>query len=179
VLGVVGIFLYVGAEVSMGSFLVSFLGEEHIAGMAEAVAANYIAYYWGGAMVGHFIGAAIIQKIAAGKLLAFNSLLAVVLLTVAMIGSGPLAMWSILLIGLCNSIMFPVIFSLAINQLGFYPSKGAGMSCLAIVGGAIIPLFQGVLADTIGLQMKFILPMLCYLCITFYGLSGSKVIENG
>jgi FHS family L-fucose permease-like MFS transporter len=179
VLGVVGIFLYVGAEVSIGSFLVSFLGEEHIAGMAEAEAANYIAYYWGGAMVGRFIGAAIMQKIAAGKLLAFNSLLAVVLLTVAMLGSGPLAMWSILLIGLCNSIMFPAIFSLAINQLGLYTSKGSGLLCLAIVGGAIIPLLQGVLADTIGLQMAFILPILCYLYITFYGLSGSKVIEKG
>ncbi|MFT5295940.1 MAG: FHS family L-fucose permease-like MFS transporter [Paraglaciecola sp.] len=179
VLGVVGIFLYVGAEVSIGSFLVSFLGEEHIAGMAEAEAAKYIAYYWGGAMVGRFIGAAIMQKIAAGKLLAFNSLLAVVLLTVAMLGSGPLAMWSILLIGLCNSIMFPVIFSLAINQLGFYTSKGSGMLCLAIVGGAIIPLFQGVLADTIGLQMSFILPILCFLYIAFYGLSGYKVIKKG
>ncbi|MCL4156814.1 UNVERIFIED_CONTAM: hypothetical protein GTU68_001739, partial [Idotea baltica] len=127
VLGAVGIFLYVGAEVSIGSFLVNFLGESHIGGMEEAEAANYIAYYWGGAMIGRFIGAAVMQKIAGGTVLAFNAAVAAGLLVIAIFGSGSLAMWSILLIGLFNSIMFPVIFSLGVNQLGDRTSEGSGI----------------------------------------------------
>lgn len=174
-LGALGIFLYVGAEVSIGSFLVSFLGEENIAAMEEAEAAKYIAYYWGGAMVGRFIGAAIMQKVAAGKLLAFNAIGSACLLSIAIVGSGALAMWSVLLVGLFNSIMFPTIFSLAVNRLGAMRSKGSGILCLAIVGGAIVPLLQGVIADTIGIQLAFILPLLCYAYIAFYGISGSNI----
>ena len=174
-LGALGIFLYVGAEVSIGSFLVSFLGEENIAAMEEAEAAKYIAYYWGGAMVGRFIGAAIMQKVAAGKLLAFNAIGSACLLSIAIVGSGALAMWSVLLVGLFNSIMFPTIFSLGVNRLGAMRSKGSGILCLAIVGGAIVPLLQGVIADTIGIQLAFILPLLCYAYIAFYGISGSNI----
>lgn len=174
-LGALGIFLYVGAEVSIGSFLVSFLGEENIAAMEEAEAAKYIAYYWGGAMVGRFIGAAIMQKVAAGKLLAFNAIGSACLLSIAIVGSGALAMWSVLLVGLFNSIMFPTIFSLSVNRLGAMRSKGSGILCLAIVGGAIVPLLQGVIADTIGIQLAFILPLLCYAYIAFYGISGSNI----
>ncbi len=175
VLGAVGIFVYVGAEVSIGSFLVSFFADPNIAGIEESEAAKYIAYYWGGAMVGRFIGAAVMQKVAAGKALCFNSILAVVLILVAIFSSGTLAMVAILLVGLCNSIMFPTIFSLAINGLGKHTSQGSGILCLAIVGGAIIPLFQGVLADSIGIQPAFFLPIICYFFIAYYGLSGSKV----
>ena len=175
VLGAVGIFVYVGAEVSIGSFLVSFFAEPSIAGLEESEAAKYIAYYWGGAMVGRFIGAAVMQKIAAGKALCFNSVLAVVLILVATLSSGNIAMVAILLVGLCNSIMFPTIFSLAINGLGKHTSQGSGILCLAIVGGAIIPLIQGLLADSIGIQPSFYLPILCYLFIAYYGLWGSKV----
>lgn len=175
VLGAVGIFVYVGAEVSIGSFLVSFFAEPEIAGLAESQAAKYIAYYWGGAMVGRFIGAAVMQKIAGGKALAFNAVLAVTLILIAMLSTGTLAMVAILLVGLCNSIMFPTIFSLAINGLGKHTSQGSGILCLAIVGGAIIPLIQGVLADSIGIQAAFFLPILCYLFIVYYGLLGSKV----
>ena len=175
VLGAVGIFLYVGAEVSIGSFLVSFFAEPDIAGIEESKAAKYIAYYWGGAMVGRFIGAAVMQKVAAGKVLCFNSILAVVLILVTIFSTGVIAMMAILLVGFCNSIMFPTIFSLAINGLGKHTSQGSGILCLAIVGGAIIPLFQGLLADSIGIQPAFFLPMLCYLFIAYYGLSGSKV----
>ena len=174
-LGALGIFLYVGAEVSIGSFLVSFLGEENIAAMEEAEAAKYIAYYWGGAMVGRFIGAAIMQKVAAGKLLAFNAIGSACLLSIAIVGSGALAMWSVLLVGLFNSIMFPTIFSLSVNRLGAMRSKGSGILCLAIVGGAMVPLLQGVIADTIGIQLAFILPLLCYAYIAFYGISGSNI----
>ena len=170
-----GIFAYVGAEVSIGSFLVSFLGDPNIAGLAESDAAKYIAYYWGGAMVGRFIGAGVMQKIAAGKVLCFNAVLAVALIIIAVFTSGELAMWAILLVGLCNSIMFPTIFSLAINGLGKDTGQGSGILCLAIVGGAIMPLFQGVLADNIGVQLAFLLLVVCYLFIAYYGVSGSKL----
>ena len=175
VLGAAGIFVYVGAEVSIGSFLVSFFAQPEIAGLAESQAAKYIAYYWGGAMVGRFIGAAVMQKVAGGKALAFNAALAVILLLVAILSTGTLAMVAILLVGLCNSIMFPTIFSLAINSLGQHTSQGSAILCLAIVGGAIIPLIQGVLADSIGVQASFFLPIICYIFIAYYGLLGSKV----
>lgn len=178
-LGTVGIFLYVGAEVAIGSFLVSFLSEPTIAGMQESEAARVIAYYWGGAMVGRFIGAAVMQHIAAGKVLAFNAVAVIVLLTMAITLDGSVAMWSILAVGLFNSIMFPTIFSLAINDLGDATSHGAGLLCLAIVGGAILPLAQGVLADSIGVQLAFVLPAICYLFIAYYGLSGSKPLVTG
>lgn len=176
VLGAIGIFVYVGAEVSIGSFLVNFLNDPTIAGLEETEAAKYIAYYWGGAMVGRFVGAGVMQKIAADKVLAFNSVVAVVLISIAIFSSGLLAMSAILLVGLFNSIMFPTIFSLAINGLKQYTSQGSGILCLAIVGGAIIPLLQGVLADSIGLQNSFSLPIICYAFIVYYGLKGSKMI---
>lgn len=175
VLGAVAIFMYVGAEVSVGSFLVNYFGLEHIANMKESEAAHYIAYYWGGAMIGRFAGAVVMQKISAGKLLAFNSIAAAVLIAISITSEGAFAMWSILLVGLCNSIMFPTIFSLALKGLGANTSRGSGLLCLAIVGGAIVPVIQGVLADNIGLQLSFALPVLCYLYIAYYGVIGSKV----
>ncbi|OEG74503.1 glucose/galactose MFS transporter [Shewanella colwelliana] len=173
-MGTVAIFLYVGAEVSIGSFLVNFLGEPHIAGLEEADAAKYITYYWGGAMIGRFVGSAVMQKIAAGKVLGFNALVAGLLVTLAILSSGQIAMWSILAVGLFNSIMFPTIFSLALQKLGPHTSQGSGWLCLAIVGGAIVPLLQGVMADSLGIQVAFILPVLCYSYIIFYGVKGSR-----
>ena len=177
-LGAVGIFLYVGAEVSIGSFLVNFLHDPSIAGLTEIQAAKYIAYYWGGAMVGRFIGAAVMQKISATKVLTFNAFMAIVLIAVAMFTKGNVALVAILAVGLFNSIMFPTIFSLAINRLGDVTSHGAGVLCLAIVGGAIVPLIQGVFADAIGVQLSFFLPILCYLFIAYYGVSGAKVVDQ-
>ena len=174
-LGALAIFLYVGAEVAIGSFLISFLSQENIAGIAESEAAKYVAYYWGGAMVGRFVGAVIMQKIAAGKVLAFNAVSAVLLLIVVLCSYGSIAMVAILLIGLCNSIMFPTIFSLALTGLKQHTSQGSGILCLAIVGGAIVPLLQGVFADIVGVQTAFILPMFCYLYIVYYGVKGHKV----
>ncbi|NMP16365.1 sugar MFS transporter [Thalassotalea sp. Y01] len=174
VLGAVGIFVYVGAEVAIGSFLVNYFHELNIEGLeTEAAAAKYIAYYWGGAMVGRFIGGLAMQKIAAGKALAFNAVAAMVLIVVTMMTEGNVAMWSILLVGLCNSIMFPTIFSLAVTGLGRHTSQGSGILCLAIVGGAIIPVIQGFLADSMGVQMSFFLPVICYAFIAYYGLKGS------
>ncbi|MBB1381557.1 sugar MFS transporter [Shewanella sp. SR41-2] len=175
VLGAVGIFVYVGAEVSIGSFLVNFLGEEQVAGLQEAEAAKYITYYWGGAMIGRFVGSVIMQKIPAGTMLAFNAFVAAALVLVAMNSTGAVAMWSILAVGLFNSIMFPTIFSLALRDLGPHTSQGSGILCLAIVGGAIVPLLQGVMADNMGLQVAFILPVVCYAFILFYGAKGSRM----
>ncbi len=176
VLGAIGIFMYVGAEVSIGSFLVNFFGEANIGGLDESDAAQYIPYYWGGAMVGRFIGAGVMQRVAAGKVLAFNGVMAIAFIAMAIISDGAVAMWSILLVGLCNSIMFPTIFSLALNGLGQHTAQGSGILCLAIVGGAIVPLGQAFFADTIGIQLSFFLPIFCYLFIVFYGLKGSQPV---
>lgn len=175
VLGAVGIFVYVGAEVAIGSLLVNFLGEPDVAGLPEAQAAHYVAWYWGGAMVGRFIGSAVMTRIDPGRVLAFNAATAVLLVSIAILGEGKVAMWSILLVGLCNSIMFPTIFSLAVRNLGPLTSRGSGLLCLTIVGGALIPLAQGALADTFGLQLSFFLPVFCYMYIVFYGLKGSAL----
>jgi FHS family L-fucose permease-like MFS transporter len=172
VLGAIGIFVYVGAEVGIGSFLAIYLSQPEIGGMTTAAASHYISWYCGGAMVGRFIGAAVMQKLNPGKVLAFNAVMAVLLLALTILSSGKLAMWSLLLVGLCNSIMFPTIFSLALQGLKQYTSQGSGILCLAIVGGAILPVLQGMLADQIGVQLAFVLPLVCYLYIAFYGLKG-------
>lgn len=169
VLGAVAIFVYVGGEVSIGSFLVNFLGEPDIAGLAEQDAGKYVSFYWGGAMVGRFIGSAVMQKINPAKVLAFNALVAAALVLSTMLGSGTLAMITLLAVGLCNSIMFPTIFSLALTGLGRHTGQGSGILCAAIVGGAILPLLQGVFADQLGLQTAFVIPLMCYLYIAYYG----------
>lgn len=174
VLGVIAIFVYVGAEVSIGSFLVNFFAEQSIAGLEEAKAAHYVTYYWGGAMVGRFIGAAVMMRIAANKVLAFNSFAATIAIVITLLSSGNVAMIAILSVGLFNSIMFPTIFSLAISRLGILTSQGSGMLCVAIVGGALIPMIQGALADSIGIQNAFFLPAICYLYIAYYAIKGYR-----
>lgn len=178
VLGAIGIFVYVGAEVSIGSFLVNFFAEPSIAGLDASKAAHYITFYFGGAMVGRFIGAIVMRKIAAGKALCFNATMAVLLILVTVLSSGTVAMVAILLVGFCNSIMFPTIFSLALQGLGKHTSQASGILCLAIVGGAIVPLAQGMLADNIGVQLSYLLPIICYVFIAYYGISGSKIKTN-
>lgn len=175
VMGVVAIFCYVGAEVAIGSFLVNYFAEGHIVGLAEHEAAKYISYYWGGAMIGRFIGSAVLQKIAPSKAVLFNTLCIVALLAVTILTEGKVAMWSVLVIGLFNSIMFPTIFSLAIEGLGSLTSKGSGWLCLAIVGGAIVPLLQGVFADSINIQLSFIVPAICYVYIAWYAINVDKL----
>lgn len=170
VLGAIGIFAYVGGEVSIGSFLINFLGESNIASLSPAVAASYVSFYWGGAMVGRFVGFAVMRFISPGKALAFNAACSLVLILIAIFGSGQLAMWAIILVGLCNSIMFPTIFSMSLNQLGKFTGQGSGVLCMAIVGGAIVPFAQGFLADMVGLQWSFFVPAACYTFILFFGL---------
>jgi FHS family L-fucose permease-like MFS transporter len=177
VLAAIGIFVYVGAEVSIGSFLVNFLGEANIAALEEAEAAKYITYYWGGAMVGRFLGAAAMRRISAHRALVFNSGMVILLLIGTIFGQGALAMWSVLAIGCFNSIMYPVIFSLGLNRLGEATSQGSGILCAAIVGGAIVPLLHGLLADALGLQLAFALPLLCYVYILYFGIKGYRVLS--
>ena len=173
--GVLGIFFYVGAEVSIGSFMVNYLSMPEIGHISEQQAAHYVSWYWGGAMVGRFVGSALMAKFSPRKLLALFAAINALLVLTTMLGSGAVAMYSIIAIGLFNSIMFPTIFALGIERLGPMTSKASSLLIMAIVGGAIIPYVQGVFADHIGLQHAFFLPLLCYLYIVFYGLSGSRI----
>jgi MFS transporter, FHS family, L-fucose permease len=175
VLGVVAIFVYVGAEVAIGSFLVSFMAQPEIGALSERAAGNYLALYWGGAMVGRFVGSALLRKFDAGRVLASAALGAVLLLVLTMSASGSVAMWSALAIGLCNSIMFPTIFALAVAELGPRTGEGSGVLCMAIVGGAIVPVVMGYCADQIGLSLSFLVPVVCYAFIVHYGLRGHRV----
>jgi FHS family L-fucose permease-like MFS transporter len=169
-LGTIGIFLYVGAEVSIGSFLINFFGEPQIAGLSHASAAHYVSYYWGGAMIGRFIGFAVMRYVSPGKALAFNAAASIALVLVAVFGHGQAAMWAIIAVGLFNSIMFPTIFSMALFRLGKFTGQASGILCMAIVGGAIVPFVQGLMADTIGLQWSFVVPAACYGFILYFGL---------
>lgn len=174
VLGAIGIFAYVGAEVSIGSFLVNYFSLPEIAGLSAKSAAGFVSFYWGGSMIGRFLGAPLLQRIKAGNLLALCALCATTLVTVSMLAGGHAAMWTILAVGFFNSVMFPTIFSLGVAELGPLTGNGSGILNMAIVGGAILPLVQGVIADQVGLHHAFFLPLICYLYIAFYGLSGSK-----
>ena len=172
--GALAIFTYVGAEVSIGSFLVNYLGLPGIAGMPAKVAAGYVSFYWGGAMIGRFLGAPVLRRIKAGNVLALCAIAAAALVATSMIAGGHTAMWAILAVGLFNSIMFPTIFSLGVAELGPLTGNGSGLLNMAIVGGAVLPVIQGVIADHFGLHHAFVLPVICYLYILFYALSGAK-----
>ncbi len=223
-LGILAIFMYVGGEVAIGSFLINFLGLEEIAGLEEGIAKNYLAYYWGGAMIGRFSGAIslsnlvptkkyllmillslgsyglifaisglsfsttlpylalmvlnffafLLGKAFAGRTLGIFSLICIMLLIGTIFSTGYTAMWLVISIGLFNSIMWPNIFTLAIAGLGKYTSQGSSLLVMAILGGALIPVLQGFVADAFGIQISFIVPMVCYIYILYYGFFGSK-----
>jgi FHS family L-fucose permease-like MFS transporter len=179
VLGAVAIFMYVGAEVAIGSFLVNFMSQPDVGGLTEHVAGQYLSLYWLGAMIGRFIGVLVLRKIKPGYVLAFNATCAIALLLIAMSAGGKVAMWSVLAIGLFNSIMFPTIFTLGVARLGRHTGEGSGVLCMAIVGGALVPVLQGFFADTIGLLPSFFVPAICYAYIVFYGLKGHVVRATG
>ncbi len=173
-LGAIGIFTYVGAEVSIGSFLVNYFGSPEIAGLSAKTAAGFVSFYWGGAMIGRFLGAGLLRRFKPGYLLALCAIFAAALVAASMLLGGHAAMWTILAVGFFNSIMFPTIFSLGVAELGPLTGNGSGVLNMAIVGGAILPVIQGVIADHVGIHHAFFLPVICYLYILFYGLSGSK-----
>lgn len=172
-LGVIGIFAYVGAEVSIGSFLVNYVME--ISHIAETQAAPLVALYWGGAMVGRFIGIFTLKTFAPAKVLITHALLSVMFILVSMQSSGNLAIATMVLVGLCNSIMFPTIFTLGIKGLkAGQEKKGSGLLATAIVGGAVIPLLTGLLADRLGIHHAFVLPVICYAYIAYFGMRNLK-----
>ncbi|MBK7981095.1 MAG: sugar MFS transporter [Ignavibacteriae bacterium] len=179
-LGVIALALYVGAEVSIGSFIVNFLGEPYIAGLEEKTAATYIPFYWGGLMVGRFVGSAILQKISAQRVLLVAAVMSFILVGVTIMTDGFVSMWAMLAVGLFNSIMWSNIFAMAIDGLGEYTTKASGILVMAPVGGAIFPLLQGVLADMpgVGIHLSYILPLMCYLFIIFYAVNGYKAGKN-
>ena len=172
--GAAGIFTYVGAEVAIGSLLVNYMGLSNIGGLKEATAANYLMVYWGGAMIGRFIGSAVLQRVKTGKLLTLNAAVAFTLVITSTLTHGHTAMFALLFVGICNSIMFPSIFTLGIQDLGPLTSKGSSLMIAAIVGGALIPEATGKLADIIGLHHAFIIPALCYVYIAAYGIASIK-----
>lgn len=175
-LGVLAIFCYVGAEVSIGSVLVNFLSSPGIGqGMTEQEATGYVSLYWGGALVGRLLGAALLARLDARWLLGLFALAVVLLLGITVSTTGGLAKWAVVSIGLFNSIMFPTIFALAITRLGALTGQASSLLVMAIVGGAVIPLAMGWLADNHGLQLSFLLPALCYLYIAFYAWKGSRL----
>jgi FHS family L-fucose permease-like MFS transporter len=176
VLGALGIFVYVGAEVSIGSYLINYFSQSNIGNISELEAARYVSYYWGGAMVGRFIGSALLQKFRTGTILGLAAIASCLLVTTSILTLGHMAMYSIILVGLFNSVMFPSIFTLGIAELGPLTGDGSGLLVMAIVGGALIPLAQGRLADMIGLHHAFILPAVCYLYIIYYAFRGSRPV---
>lgn len=168
------LFLYVGAEVSIGSFLVNFFELPSIASLGAADAARLVSLYWGGAMVGRFVGAAVLRKFDPGAVLAACAVAAALLVGAALALSGPVAMWAILAVGLCNAIMFPTIFALGVGGLGPLTSQASSVMIMSVVGGAIVPVLFGWLADQVGIQHAFALPALCYLYIVHFGWRGSR-----
>jgi FHS family L-fucose permease-like MFS transporter len=174
ILGCVAIFAYVGAEVSIGSFLINYFNQPEIGNLPVVEGAKFVAYYWGGAMVGRFIGSAILQKVKTGTVLGIAAFCSCALVLTSMLTTGSVAMWSILLVGFFNSIMFPSIFTLGIAKLGPRTGDGSGLLIMAIVGGAIIPVAQGAIADHVGVHHAFVLPVICYLYIAYYALRASQ-----
>jgi MFS transporter, FHS family, L-fucose permease len=174
VLGAIGIFTYVGAEVSIGNLLINYMGLSDIAGLREDIAGHFLTYYWSGAMIGRFIGSALLQKLNTGILLGLAAVGAFSLVSLCLLTHGHIAMYSMLAVGLCNSIMFPSIFTLGIEGLGPLTNKGASLLIAAIWGGALIPLAQGTLADRIGLHPSFGLPAICYVYIGLFGFLNLK-----
>ena len=203
-LGALGIFVYVGAEVSIGSFLVNYFDDMNLAviiaenqtmmNIANTIASTFnktfsnsdpksllgifIIFYWGGAMIGRFIGAYLTKIISPSKVLSIFALLAIALIAISINTVGLLSMWSILAVGLVNSIMFPTIFTLTLEGLGDLKAQASGLLCMAIVGGAIIPFAFGSLIDGFGFKTAFILTMICYGYILYYGMiKTSKTIK--
>jgi FHS family L-fucose permease-like MFS transporter len=173
--GALAIFTYVGAEVAIGSILITFLGQPSMGSIPPKVAAGYVSLYWGGAMIGRLIGTFALLKVPTKGALAAVSAVALVLVAITILGHGPVAMWSIVACGLFNSVMWPCIFPLSLRGLGKYTSQGSGILITMVVGGAMIPLAQGYLADTLGYQRSFLIVLVCYAYILFFALSGQRI----
>lgn len=199
-MGALGIFVYVGAEVSIGSFLVNYFSEmnmslvvsqnETMMQIANTIASVFnktfsdadpksllgifVIFYWGGAMIGRFVGAYLTKIMTPGKVLSIFAILAIMMILISINTLGLISMWSILAVGLFNSIMFPTIFTLSLEGLGDLKAQASGLLCMAIVGGAIIPFIFGSLIDSFGFKTAFVLTILCYGYILFFGRIKAK-----
>jgi FHS family L-fucose permease-like MFS transporter len=173
VFGIPAIFIYLIAEIGVGNLFVNFVSRPDIGNMTTEQAGRYLTFLWGGMMVGRFVGSAIMQKVPADKVLAFFSIGAFVVMAITVVTTGHVAMWSLILVGLFHSIMFPTIFTLGIKGLGPLTEEGSGLLIMAIAGGALVAV-QGWLADEYGLQLSFVLTAICELYILFYAVWGSK-----
>ena len=176
--GVPAIFIYLIAEIGVANLFVNFVSQPDIANLTHEQAGNYLTFLWAGMMVGRFLGAAIMQRVSAEALLAAFSLGAFIVMLVTVFAHGPVAMWSLILVGVFHSIMFPTIFALGIRGLGPLTEEGSGLLIMAIAGGALV-IVQGWLADLYGLQMSFLLTAACELYILFYALWGAKPVVSG
>lgn len=172
VFAAIAIFVYCGAEISIGGFLVNYISQTNIGHMTPKAAASYVSIYWGGSMIGKFAGSALLQRIMTGTLLGTNALIALTLVSCSILSHGHFAMWSILLVGLFNSIMFPSIFTLGIAELGDLTGKASGILMASAVGAAVVPVVQGAMADKVGVHYSFIVPAMCYVYVAFFGLRG-------
>jgi FHS family L-fucose permease-like MFS transporter len=175
--GTLCIFLYVGGEVAIGSLIVNYLMQSNVLGIAADAAGKHLIYYWGGAMVGRFIGSGLLRLFSPGKVLACAALAVILLLTISANTVGLVSGWSLLAIGLFNSIMFPTIFTLASEGLGERAAEGSGVICVAIVGGAVVPLVTGNAADLWGLKLALIVPAACYITILTYGWFARRPLQ--
>ena len=171
VLGIPAIFIYLIAEIGVSNLFINFVSMPEIGGLTHTQASHYLFLLWGGMMVGRFVGSQLMRKFAAEKVLAWSSIGAFVVMIVTVMASGPLAMWSLISVGLFHSIMFPTIFTLGIRGLGPLTEEGSGLLIMAIAGGALV-VVQGQLADAFGLQMSFILTAVCELYVLFYAVWG-------
>ena len=176
VFGIPAIFIYLIAEIGVANLFVNFVSQPEIANLTHEQAGRYLTFLWGGMMVGRFVGSAIMQKVPAETVLAAFSVGAFIVMLVTVFTTGPLAMWSLILVGLFHSIMFPTIFTLGIKGLGPLTEEGSGLLIMAIAGGALV-VVQGKIADTYGLQTSFLLTAACELYILFYALWGAKVTD--
>jgi FHS family L-fucose permease-like MFS transporter len=177
VFGVPAIFIYLIAEIGVSNLFINFISAPEIGGVTHAQASRYLFLLWGGMMVGRFVGSQLMRKVAAEKILAVASLLAFVVMIVTVLAHGPVAMWSLIAVGLFHSIMFPTIFTLGIKNLGPLTEEGSGLLVMAIAGGALV-VVQGQIADAYGLQISFLLTAVCELYVLFYALWGCRTTES-
>jgi FHS family L-fucose permease-like MFS transporter len=172
--GALAIFLYVGAEVAIGTLMVSYLEQPRVLGASPETAGHLLSFYWGGALAGRIVGSFVLRAVRPGAALCTVALAAAGLTALSATSSGMLAGWALIAVGLANAIQFPTIFALAIEGLGERTAQGAGIVCVAIVGGAIVPVLTGALADGYGLAIALGAPALCYLCIAAFALAHAR-----
>jgi len=174
-LGAVAIFTYVGAEVAIGSVMINFLGQPSMGGMSHGAAARYVSLYWGGAMVGRLVGSVALRWVPTQRALATVATVALLLVAIGIFGHGPVALWAVVSCGLFNSVMWPCIFPLSVKGLGKFTSEGSGILVMMVVGGAVIPEIQGLLADKFGYQHSFAVVLLCYAYLIYFAVDGYRI----